>query len=663
MSLVVLAASLLLVGAGLALLPMQNASRAWLSIGAQALATALVLETAIPVLFGAPSLSGKLAWAYPVGTIDLSLDPLGAFFLVWSLPMTLLGSIYALGYLRADFDSPRNVGLHYALLNLTSFSFIIVYATEHALILLLGWEIAALAAWLLVIWDHKSQRIRFAGFNYLVSTHIGLLFLVAALMVLYTHAKSWDLPAFHGWLSAAHGGERNVVFLLLVVSFGLKSAFFPFHSWLPRAHAAAPAHVSALMSGVIHKAGLYALVRFLLLFGTPDPWMGWFLIAFSITSAVIGAIYTATQRDLKRLLGYSSTENVGIAGVGIGLGCLGLSYHAPALVAAGFAGGLLHVLNHAFFKCQLFYAAGAVYRSAHSVDLEKLGGLLRSMPWTGAFFLLGGVAISGLPPLNGFVSEVLIYSGLLASEAPRGQGFLVLVAALLAFVGAVSLLSMARAFGIAFLGHKRAAQGHAVFEAPIEMRAPMLVHAIFVVGLGLLPFAGLALVREPARLFLNLVGADNSALAAPAALLQTLSLVSVGLTALIGLFILLRARALPRPGPEQSTWGCGYPGTHPRVQYTGGSFSDEFRRLFRRAVVVQEKQELPRGLFPTSGRVETNTRDAVEQRLYETLGRGEDTVRLLSRFLGVEQPRIAFSAGLIAVLIIGLILVATGGGS
>ena len=159
------------------------------------------------------------------------------------------------------------------------------------------------------------------------------------------------------------------------------------------------------MSGVIHKAGLYALVRFVLLIGRPDEWMGWFLIGFSVCSALIGGLYTVGQRDLKRLLGYSSTENVGIAGIGLGVGCLGLTWGLPNLAALGFAGGLLHILNHAFFKCQLFYAAGAVYQATHTVDMERLGGLSRLMPWTGVFFLIGGVAISALPPLNGFASE------------------------------------------------------------------------------------------------------------------------------------------------------------------------------------------------------------------------------------------------------------------
>ncbi len=179
------------------------------------------------------------------------------------------------------------------------------------------------------------------------------------------------------------------MFVLLAIAFALKSAYFPFHTWLPRAHAAAPAHVSALMSGVIHKAGLFGLLRFTLLMGKPEEWMGWAVLAMGAASALFGALSTASQRDLKRLLGYSSTENVGIAAIGFGVGYLGLAWDAPALVLAGFGGGLFHLLNHALFKCLLFYAAGAVFRVTHTVDLERLGGLCASMPATGGVLPAG----------------------------------------------------------------------------------------------------------------------------------------------------------------------------------------------------------------------------------------------------------------------------------
>ena len=653
---------LLLGGAFACLLPLRNRVRAGIGVASQAAATLLVWSAIAPVLFQGQILLGELAWAYPMGTLLLRLDALGAFFLAWSLPMTLLGAIYAVGYMRPFMDSKRHLGVHYALLNLTSLSFILVYTAEHALVFLLGWEIAALAAWLLVIWDYTNQKVRFAGFNYLVSTHIGLIFLVAAFMILYAHSASWDLASFGKWLHSHAGSERTLVFLLLVTSFGLKSAFFPFHSWLPRAHAAAPAHVSALMSGVIHKAGLYALVRFVWLMGRPDEWMGWFLIGFCALSAVVGALYTVSQRDLKRLLGYSSTENVGIAGIGFGVGCLGLSWGQPALVALGFAGGLLHVLNHAFFKCQLFYAAGAVYQATHTVDLEHLGGLSKLMPWTALSFLLGGVAISALPPLNGFTSEFVIYSGLFnhAAVGVWAQVALSAVGALLAFVGAVSALSMTRAFGVIFLGKARDASVHAAAEVSRWMLLPMGVHGAGVVLLGVLPVLGFMLVQGPTEIALALLPThDTAVLQAISDSLTRVGLVSGALAAAIALMLWLRSRAAS--APVQPTWGCAYGAPNTRMQFTGASFSWDFVRRFRGVVVMLRRRKAPMGYFPSDAYVITDCVDAVERRLFSVIAHGDESASAMSGHWHEEDPRLAFAAALLFIVAIaGLVLLTAG---
>jgi hydrogenase-4 component B len=658
----IVAVLVLLTGAAGCLLPVRNPTRAAIGVLSQVIATALVWATVIPVLLGSAPVVGELAWAHPVGTLRVRLDALGAFFLAWSLPMTLLGSLYAVGYLRPFFDSKRHLGLHYALLNLTSLSFILVYTGDHALVFLLGWEIAALAAWLLVIWDYTNQKVRFAGFNYLVSTHVGLIFLVAAFMILYTHSGSWELGSFGQWLQGHPGAGRNGVFLLLVASFGLKSAFFPFHSWLPRAHAAAPAHVSALMSGVIHKAGLYALVRFVFLIGRPDEWMGWFLIGFSALSAVIGALYTVGQRDLKRLLGYSSTENVGIAGIGFGVGCLGLAWGNATLVALGFAGGLLHVLNHAFFKCQLFYAAGAVYQATHTVDMERLGGLARLMPWTTFAFLIGGVAISALPPLNGFTSEFVIYSGLFTGEPVDAWAKVALCAggALLAFVGAVSALSITRAFGVVFLGAPRDANVAAPAEVSRWMLLPMGVHAIGVVALGVMPVLGFALVHGATQLALAALPAPAVDVLGPIAVsLTRIGLLGGALALGIGVLIWWRTRAAA--AARHVTWGCGYSATNPRMQYTGSSFSSDFSARFRSVMPTLRRQKAPAGYFPTDGYLITDCVDAVERRLYAVIGRGDASASELSTRLREDDPRVAFGAALLAIVLIAGLVVLVGG--
>ncbi|TBR18662.1 proton-conducting membrane transporter [bacterium] len=659
----VLAAGLtLLAGAAAALALRTNRARAWAAVGSQAAATALVLSAAVPILLGAPPEAVQWSWPYPFETIRVHLDALGAFFLAWSLPMTLLGTVYAAGYLKPYFDAGRDGGPHFALLNVTALSFVMVYTVENALVFLLGWEIAAVAAWLLVIWDYKNQKIRFAGFNYLVSTHVGMFFLVAAFMVMHSQTGSFDFSAFSGFLRTP-GALRNVTFVLLVTSFGLKSAFFPFHTWLPRAHSAAPAHVSALMSGVIHKAGLFALLRFLLLIGRPEEWMGWYLIAFSGLSALLGVLYTSSQRDLKRLLGYSSTENVGIAGVGFGLGVLGLCWGQPTLVLLGFTGGVLHLFNHALFKCLLFYAAGAVYLSTHSIDIERLGGLARRMPKTAGFFLVGGLAISGLPPLNGFVSELIIYAGLLVGAAHGGRARVLLVCAagLLAFVGAVGALSMARAFGVTFLGRPRDPQVHPKTDAPAPLAAPMALHAAGVVLVGLWPPAGLAFVRETVALFIALAPPASGTLPDIGSLLVPVAAASWLLVGLVAALWALGRRARAAAA-EHVTWGCGYTAPNARMQYTGASFSAQFTSIFEAVLPQLRREELPRGYFPPDGRLATHHVDAVETRMFQLLGDGED---LVERAVGrvPDEPRYSFAAGLAALAaIIGLILFANGTG-
>lgn len=665
MNQLVAAALVLIAGAALGMLPLRNSWRAGLGLVSQAIATVLTWQAVLPVLTGGPELYVEMPWGYPIGAVHFRLDALGAFFLSWSLPMTLLGAVYAVGYLRKYFDSPRHIGVHFGLLNMISLSFLMVYTGEHAVTFLMGWEIAALSAWLLVIWDYTNQKVRFAGFNYLVSTHIGLIFLVAAFMILYTQTQSWYLDDFGDWMSQHPGTVRNTVFLLLLTSFGLKSAFFPFHSWLPRAHAAAPANVSALMSGVIHKAGLFALLHFLLIQGQPDAWMGWLLIAFSVTSAVIGGLYTVGQRDLKRLLGYSSTENVGIAGIGFGIGTLGLAWDVPGLVALGFAGGMLHILNHAFFKCQLFYAAGSVYQAKHGVDIERLGGLAKLMPITALSFLVGGIAISALPPFNGFASEFLIYSGLFTGDAVSVWAKLLLagVATLLAFVGAVSALSITRAYSVIFMGNARDDTLPAGHEPSAWMLLPLLVHTAGTVLLGLMPALGLMLVAAPTRLFLHTVPAAvaQEAMQGVQAVLGRVSMMSIAVASFIGLAWLLR-RALRRQAPATGpTWGCGYSASSPRLQYTGSSFSKDFSRNYKGVLVLLKRQKAPQGYFPNDAYVITDCVDAVERRLFNVIGHGDDSASLISKLMHEDDPRIAFALGLAAVVAIATLVVLTEG--
>jgi len=641
----------LLVGALLALALRSNRASAAAAITSQAVATVLMLGTVVPILGGGTPFEVTWEWPRPVESMAFRVDALGAFFLVWSLPMTLLGTLYAVGYLQPYFARGRHGGPHFALLNMVSASFVLIYSVQNALAFLLGWEIAAVAAWLLVIWDYRNQKIRFAGFNYLVSTHVGLFVLVAAFMLLHSKTDSMDFRAFGNFLEKP-SRARGTIFILLGVAFALKSAFFPFHTWLPRAHAAAPAEVSALMSGVIHKAGLFAFLRFTLLMGRPDEWMGWTVLAFGALSAFFGVLYTSTQRDLKRLLGYSSTENVGIAAMGFGVGYLGWTWGIPALAVGGFAGGLLHLLNHAFFKCLLFYAAGSVYHATHTVDIERLGGLAKRLPYTANLFLLGGLAIAGLPPLNGFISEFVIYSGLLSGRAPTSQSNVALVAAAvaLAFVGAVSALSMTRAFGHTFLGTARDASVHDGDEAPTSMLIPMLLHGLGVVILGLAPELGIALISAALKLFPFAPATID--ILTPLTPIVWASRLLAGVLLVAGILAWQRGKR----ARQSVTWGCGYTAATPRVQYTGSSFTEPFARIFEAFLPSVRRERLPEGVFPQAeSHLSTHHVDPVERRIFEVLGQGEDLVVQASERIP-EQPHFAFAAGLIVLIVIGVLV-------
>jgi len=640
----------LVVGAAIAVALRSNRASAAVSLVTQAVAAVLVLGGVWPCLRGGKALQLVWPWPPPIGTITFRVDALGAFFLAWSLPMTFLGTVYAIGYLRPYFARGRHGGPHFALLNLIAVSFVLIYSVQNALVFLLGWEIAAVAAWLLVIWDYRSQKIRFAGFNYLVSTHVGLFVLVAAFMLLHSKTSSMDFHAFGVFLERP-SPTRGSLFLLLGIAFALKSAFFPFHTWLPRAHAAAPAHVSALMSGVIHKAGLFGFLRFTLLMGRPEEWMGWTVLAFGTLSALFGVLYTSTQRDLKRLLGYSSTENVGIAAMGLGLGYLGWSWEVPSLVAIGFLGGMLHIFNHAIFKCLSFYAAGAVYRATHTVDMERLGGLAKRLPLSAGAFLVGGLAGSALPPFNGLVSEFIIYSGLLSGSADSPEGNLTLVgaAAVLALVGAISALSIARAFGLVFLGNPRDPSVEVGEEAPPSMLLPIFCHAALALWFGLAPAFGIELVRPVLEQFP--IGSQAGQVLAPVDSLAWASRCLAGSLLLVGLLRWWQGRAARR----SVTWGCGYTAVSPRMQYTGSSFSEQMARIFDAFTPALRRERIATEIFPQSpGQLATHHADAVELRIFEVLGRAEALVTRASQRIPAH-PRFAFAAGLLTLLLIGVL--------
>ena len=554
----------------------------------------------------------------PFGEFFIELDPLSAWFLVPTLLLSALCAIYGIGYLRAQADRP--LGSFWFFYCLLVLGMMVVLLARNAVLFLYAWELMAVASFFLVTFEHEHESVRAAGWIYLVATHFGTAFLLVFFILAGRETDSLD---FTVW--AAQGihtqGLAGLLFLLATIGFGTKAGFMPFHVWLPEAHPAAPSPVSALMSGVMIKTGIYGLLRAFTFLGTPPLWWGWLYIGIGLTSGVLGVLFALAQHDLKRLLAYHSVENIGIIALGMGVGLLGMNLDSPLLAALGFGGALLHVLNHALFKGLLFLGAGAVAQGAGTREMDRLGGLLKSMPWTGMTFLIGAAAICGLPPLNGFVSEFLIFLGALKGGISTAAATAVPLLALIAGLGLIGGLAAAcftKAFGIVFLGEPRT-RPTAAREAGWAMRLPMLALAAGCVLIGLFapaivgtlpPVLGNVTGQTPEAARENLAAAIGPLAFAVAGSLAFLALV-------LALIVLRRALLSGRRVESGPTWGCGYARPTARMQYTASSFAQPFTHLFRWLLGARAKITAPPGYFPAQAALHTETPDLCHTNLYQ----------------------------------------------
>ena len=555
-----------------------------------------------------------LPWRMPYGAFSLGLDPLSAFFLIPLFLLSGLAAVFALGYFRPW--NGRNPGRFWLFYNLLVASMALVVLARNGVLFLVAWEVMSLASFFLVVFDDRDAGTRDAGWVYLVATHIGTAFLIALFILLGRAGGSQEFAAY-----AVPAGSAGMLFLLALAGFGTKAGLFPLHVWLPEAHPAAPSPVSAVMSGVMIKTGIYGLVRMLVILGAVPGWCAWLVLGIGAVSGILGVLFALAQHDLKRLLAYHSVENIGIIALGLGLGMLGVHYGFFAVAALGFAGGLLHVLNHALFKGLLFLGAGAVAHATGTRDIEQLGGLLKRMPWTGSAFLAGSVAICGLPPFNGFASEFLIYVGsfrtLLASGGLALGGLVAVIA--LALIGGLAAACFTKAFGIVFQGEPRSPAAAAAHEVGRFLVAPMLVLAALCLAIGL--GAG-AVVRalEPAV----------AQLAGPVAMPDaprwifpiTLGTVLVLLIVLTLVLAWIRRRLLAgRPVREAVTWDCGYAAPAASMQYTATGFAQPLTSGARAILRPQVEARLPQGVFPVAASYESHAPDVARTGLFDPLFR------------------------------------------
>ena len=555
-----------------------------------------------------------LPWRMPYGAFSIGLDPLGAFFLIPLFLLSGLAAVFALGYFRPWHG--RNPGRFWLFYNLLVASMALVVLARNGVLFLVAWEVMSLASFFLVVFDDRDAGTRDAGWVYLVATHIGTAFLIALFILLGRYSGSQEFAAY-----ATPAGSAGMLFLLALAGFGTKAGLFPLHVWLPEAHPAAPSPVSAVMSGVMIKTGIYGLVRMLVILGAVPGWCAWLVLGIGAGSGILGVLFALAQHDLKRLLAYHSVENIGIIALGLGLGMLGVHYGFFAVAALGFAGGLLHVLNHALFKGLLFLGAGAVAHAAGTRDIEQLGGLLKRMPWTGAAFLAGSVAICGLPPFNGFASEFLIYVGsfrtLLASGGLALGGLVAVIA--LALIGGLAAACFTKAFGIVFQGEPRSPAAAAAHEVGHSLVTPMLALAALCLAIGL--GAG-AVVRalEPAV----------AQLAGPVAMPDaprwifpiTLGTVLVLLMVLAVALAWIRRRLLAgRSVREAVTWDCGYAAPVASMQYTATGYAQPLTSGAQAILRPHVEAKLPQGIYPASASFEIHTPDVARTGLFDPLFR------------------------------------------
>jgi len=454
--------------------------------------------------------------------------------------------------------------------------------------------------------------------NYLIQSHICILFLTMAFMWVKIKTGSFDFLAITKFTSTQPALAGIGLFVFFFFGFGIKAGFVPFHTWLPLAHPAAPAHISGIMSGVIIKIGIYGILRVLTLIETNMITIGYFILTFAVITGIYGVMLAIVQHNLKKLLAYHSIENIGIIGIGIGLGCLGLGYESQILAVAGFGGALLHTLNHSLFKSLLFFGAGNVYLIKHTLNIEALGGLIKRMPHTAYLFLIGSLAICGLPPFNGFVSEFFIYSGLF--KGLSSDLFLFILAMLfsilaLVIIGGLALICFTKAFGIVFLGEGRTETGDRKPETGEGRNVrPLYLIAAAIVLVGLFPFLLTWPLTKTIGLYLPQTAPESYAQIQE--LLGTLTRVgwySLGFAALSALIYFLRTWLVAnRQQNTDTTWGCGYTGDPAKMQYTASSFIRTYRKLAEPMLFIKKHKKDAISLYPDQVERETHPGDWIE---------------------------------------------------
>jgi hydrogenase-4 component B len=654
-------------GAAAAILLPRGALMRWVALSCASTGSVTAVTFGLTVLRNGATWTGR--WdnlLQPLGGVSLRVDSLAAFFLVIVGFTALPASLYGIGYLRY-LDARLCSRASHALFNVFVASMCIVACADNGATFLFAWELMALSSYLLVIGDSEQQDASTAGLWYAVMTHAGFLALLAA-FILLGQGGSWEFPAIRTTAVTLGPDVRSTIFLLMAAAFGSKAGLVPLHVWLPRAHPAAPSHVSALMSAAMVNLGVYGLVRVVFdLLPSGPPWWGGVLLTVGVGTALTGVLYSVAETHLKRVLAYSTIENLGLVFIGFGFALLMRGYGYGQLASMGLVAALLHTLNHAVFKSLLFLAAGSVVHGTGSVSMEAFGGLIKRMPMTAALSLVGALALAGLPPLNGFPSEWLTFQLLVAGAqhtAPALAILLPLALAGVALVAGLAAVSGVRLFGITFLALPRSEGAHNAHECTWIMIAAMAIPAATCVALGVAP----TMVIPPLSRIVSDLGQPAGSLSAGLALSVplvasrmwgagiALLVFAVGLGAAAAVRFTGRARVV-RIG---AAWNCGRIAQSARSEYTAAAFAEPLKRIF--TGFYRPTQEVTVDVHPASRyfvraiRLRADLVPWMEQIVYEPLLRAIGAIA--SRMGRFHSGSIHFSLALLPGALLMLLLVA-----
>lgn len=507
-----------------------------------------------------------------------TLDRVSAVFMLCVSIVGTAAAIYAVGFTRVltTTKSSTRISLHFACLVILFYALngVLIATTRYEF--LLWWELMTLSSFILVIFDASRKEVLHAGISYLILMHISFFFLLAG----FTASDSDNM-----WSASSMG-----VWLMFLIGFGLKSALFPMHIWLPVTYLNTPAHVTVMMSGVMINMGIYGILRTTLAFDNPYI-IGIILIITGIVSGLFGIVKAAMHNGLKRLLGYSSVENMGIITLAIGLGAIGKATANEALVMCGFGGALLHTLNHSSYKSMLFMAAGAVEQATGKSDLNRLGGLLKRMPITGWVFAVGALAICAIPPLSGFFSEFTIFTGLFSVVADGTNPIIGIVGILaLALIGGLAIMAFSKVFSMTFLGQPRSCSAREATEANSTMLASYALPLLSILTGGVLfPYI---LFPESALLY-NIV--------------QVEIVMGVVIAVIVVLWFVRRLLQRRAKVDVQPTWGCAFAAPNKDMQYTSSSMSRELQDTISYSVKVDDAEI--KEIFPAAQSFQTTNHD------------------------------------------------------